>query len=68
MRIGSLCVPLQRALYVGKAVGDEAGAVLPALAVGILQTLLHVGSCPVASLREVPGHALEKQEKRLYPT
>lgn len=68
VRVGSLGVPLQRALDVSKAVGDEAGAVLPVPAVEILLTLLHVGSCPVAFLREVPGHALEKQQRRLYPT
>lgn len=63
VHIGSLSVPLQRALNVSKAVGDEAGAVLPVPAVRIL---LHTGSRLVGFLREVPGHALGKQERRFY--
>lgn len=56
VHVGSLRVPLQRALDVGEAVGDEAGAVLPALR--LLQRLLRGGSLPA----EVPGHALGKTE------
>lgn len=65
MSVGSLSVPLQRALDVSQVVGEEPGAVFPAR--GILQTLLPASSCPLAFKCEVLGHALGKQERRLNP-
>lgn len=66
MSVGSLSIPLQRALDVSQAAGEEPGAVFPARA--ILQGILPAGSCPLAVLCQVPGHALGKQGSRLDPS